>query len=91
MTESDHDFGPLPASVSEYTIDHRAATPDDVLDACNLPEARRPQVEYYLADTRYTMFKHVEGNDAEDLRWDTVEWADVADWTIPESDGERTN
>ena len=74
---------PLPPSVSEYVIEHREATPDEVLRECGLKESQRKQVRIYLADTRYTLYKDIEGNDAEDLRWDSVTWEDVADWTIP--------
>ena len=73
---------PLPASVSGYVIEHRDATADEVLQECGLKESQREQVKIYLANTRYTLYKDVEGNDAEDLRWDSVAWEDVADWTI---------
>jgi hypothetical protein len=35
-----------------------------------------------VAVTRYTLFKNVGGNDSDGLRWDTVEWSDVADWDV---------
>jgi hypothetical protein len=56
------------------------------MDALDLDESRREQVEHYLAITRYTMFKDREVNDADGLRWDRVEWSDVADWDVPDSD-----
>jgi hypothetical protein len=77
MTSTD----PLPARVNEYVADdNHDATPDEVLHECDLDESRRPQVEHFLADTRYSIFRDVEGNDADGLRAPTVEWADVADW-----------
>lgn len=73
---------PLPAAVSGYVGEKRAATPDEVLRECDLSDSMRGQVERYLADTRYTLYKDIEGNDADGLRWDRVGWEDVADWTI---------
>lgn len=70
------------ASVSEYVAEHRGATPDEALRECDLNEDHREQVNFYLANTRYTLYKDTEGNDTNDLRWDNVEWTDVADWTI---------
>ena len=70
----------FPTRLAEYTNDRHGATPQEVMEEFDLDESRREQVEHYLAVTRYTMFKHREGNDAEDLRWDRVEWDDVADW-----------
>lgn len=78
MTDAD----PLPSRVAGYVVENRDATPDELLRECDLDESRRPQVEHFLAVTRYTLFKDVEGNDADDLRHDTVEWADVADWEV---------
>lgn len=79
MTDGD----PLPASVAEYVVDgNHDATPDEVLDAADLNESRREQVEHYLAVTRYTMFKNEVGDDASDLRLNRIEWDDVADWDV---------
>jgi hypothetical protein len=78
MTDND----PLPARVSGYVIENRDATPDEVLHEAGLDESQRAQVEHYLAVTRYTLFKDDEANDADGLRWDTVEWSDVADWDV---------
>ena len=79
MTDAD----PLPARVHGYVADgNHDATPDEVLQECDLPKSCRLQIEHYLADTRYTMFKNREDNDASDLRWDRVEWADVANWDV---------
>ena len=75
-------MSPLPASVSEYVIEHREAYPDEVLRECDLSEGRREQVEHYLANTRYTLYKDIEGNEADDLQWNSVTWDDVANWTI---------
>jgi hypothetical protein len=66
--------------LAEYTNDRHDATPQEVMEALDLHEARRAEIERYLAVTRYTMFKDREGNNAEDLRWDRVKWDDVADW-----------
>ena len=74
---------PFPASVSEYVIEHREVYPDEVLRECDLIEGCREQIEHYLANTRYTLYKDLEGNDADGLRSDSVTWEDVADWTIP--------
>ena len=52
--------------------------------ALALEESRRPQLEHYLADTRYTLFKHREANNADGLRYDRVEWDDVAEWDVRE-------
>lgn len=70
--------------LAEYTNDRHDATPQEVMEALDLHEARRDEVEHYLAVTRYTMYKDREGNDAEGLRWDRVEWDDVADWNTEE-------
>ena len=70
----------FPTRLAEYTNDRHGATPQEVMEELDLDESRREQVEHYLAVTRYTMFKHRESNDAEDLRWDRVDWDDVADW-----------
>jgi hypothetical protein len=83
MSDENH---PLPAAVSEYTIDHPSATPNEVMEAVGLDEHRREQVEHYCAITRFTLFKNEEGIDANGLRWDTVEWADVAEWDVSGSE-----
>ena len=70
--------------LAEYTNDRHDATPQEVMEALDLHEARRAETEHYLAVTRYTMYKDREGNDAEGLRWDRVEWDDVADWNTDE-------
>ncbi len=49
---------PLPARVSEYVIENRDTTPDEVLCEADLDESRREQVEHYLTVTRYTLFKN---------------------------------
>ena len=73
----------LPTRVTEYVADgNHDATSKEVLAAAALNESRRAQVEHYLAVTRYTMFKGDEGVDADGLGWDTVEWADVAEWDV---------
>lgn len=54
------------------------------METLDLEEARRPQIEHYLADTRYTLYKAREANDAEGLRYDRVEWEDVAGWDVSE-------
>lgn len=79
----------FPTRLAEYTNDRHGVTPQEVMDALDLDEARREQVEHYLAITRYTMFKDREVNDADGLRWDRVEWSDVADWDVPDSDQYR--
>ena len=76
----------FPTRLAKYTNDRHGATPQEVMDALDLDESRREQVEYYLTITRYTMFKDREGNDADGLRWDRVEWSDVADWDVPDSE-----
>jgi hypothetical protein len=73
---------PLPAAVSEFMNDRHGATPTEVMDAVDLDEQYREQVEHYCAITRFTLFKNVESNDADGLRWGTIEWADVAGWDV---------
>jgi hypothetical protein len=78
---------PLPASVSEYTIDYPAATPERLMDTLNLDDQYHGQVDYFCAEMRYTFY--AEANDCEkavDLRVQTVEWSDVADWEVPAED-----
>ncbi|WP_160132747.1 hypothetical protein [Halococcus salsus] len=72
----------LPASVAEYVSEHREVTPDEVLRECEIDESWRPQVEHYLAITRYSLYKDNPENDADGLRWDRVEWDDVRHWKI---------
>jgi hypothetical protein len=72
-------------AVSEFMNDRHGATPAEVMDAVDLDEQYREQVERYCAITRFTLFKNEEANDAEGLRWDTVEWADVAEWDVSDS------
>jgi hypothetical protein len=58
-----------------------------VMDALGLDERCRRQLEYFCAVTRYSL--STERNDcekAEDLRVQTVEWTDVADWDVPAED-----
>ncbi|MFC6965063.1 hypothetical protein ACFQL7_28015 [Halocatena marina] len=84
-TETSSD--PLPASVSEYTIDYPGATPTRIMRELDLDSAYRAQVEYFCTVTRYTLY--AEMNDCEkgvDLRLQTVEWADVAEWEVPAED-----
>lgn len=73
------DKRPLSAAVSKYMIDRPGATPAEVIDVVDLNEQYREQVEHYLADTRYTLFKNCEDNDAHSLRYDTVEWSNATD------------
>jgi hypothetical protein len=78
---------PLPASVSEYTIEYPAAPPATIMAALDLDEQYREQLEYFCAEMRYTFY--AEANDCEkavDLRVQTVEWSDVADWDVPTED-----
>jgi hypothetical protein len=78
---------PLPASVNKYTIKYPGATPSTIMSTLALAEEYRAQVEYYCAVTRYTLY--AEANDCEkagDLRVQTVEWSDVADWEVPAED-----
>ena len=77
------DADPLPARVAEYVSDdNHGATPDEVLRECDLDKSRREQVEHYLAVTRFGIFGLNGENDTEGLRFNTVEWADVADWDV---------
>lgn len=74
---------PLPASVSEYTTEYPSATPDTIMTALDLAAEYRAQLEHYCAVTRYSIY--AESTDCEkdeDLRLQTVEWADVADWEV---------
>jgi hypothetical protein len=80
------DNRPLPAAVSEYMNDRHAATPTEVMEAVELDEQSREQVEYYCAVTRYFMFGGDEGCEIPSrVRPQTVEWADVVEWDVPES------
>lgn len=80
---TDDEQGPLPSRVAEYVTDgNHSATPDEVLQECDLDESRREQVEHYLAVTRLALFADVEGNDDERLRLNRVEWSDVAEWDV---------
>jgi hypothetical protein len=57
------------------------------MDTLDLDERYRAPLEYYCAVTRYTFY--AEANDckkAVDLRVQTVEWRDVADWAVPAED-----
>jgi hypothetical protein len=77
----------LPASVNEYVIEYPAATPATIMDALDLAEEARDQLEYFCAVTRYSFY--AEMNDCEkavDLRVQTVEWSDVAEWEVPVED-----
>ena len=77
------DADPLPSRVAKYVIDgNHDATPEEVIATADFDESRRTQVEHYLAITRYTLFKDETGVDADGLRWDTVEWSDVAEWNV---------
>jgi hypothetical protein len=70
---------PLPPGVGEYVADgNYDATPDEVLRECELDGSRCGQVEHYLAVTRYGIYNDREPNDADDLAFNDVEWADVA-------------
>lgn len=75
---------PLPAMVNEYMSEYPAATPATIMDTLGLPATSRESVEYFCAITRYML--SAEANDCEkgvDLRVQTVEWSDVAEWEIP--------
>jgi hypothetical protein len=79
--------GVLPAAVNEYVIEYSGATPATIMRALDLDEEARGQLEYFCAVTRYTQY--AERNDCEkavDLRVQTVEWSDVADWDVPATD-----
>lgn len=78
--------GPLPHRAGKYITEHHGATPDEMLRECDLPESRREQVEHLCAVTRYGIFKGREANDAEDLAFNDVEWSDVADWDVSDTD-----
>lgn len=78
---------PLPASVSEYTIEYPGATPAQIMAALDLDAQYCAQLEYYCAVTRYTLFRDEDGCDLpEDVQLKTVTWADVVDWEIPAED-----
>lgn len=76
------DKRPLPSAVSEYMNDRHGATPTEVMEVVEVDERFREQIERYCAITRFTLFKTENPNDADGLRWDTVEWADVAEWDV---------
>lgn len=78
--------GPLPSRAAGYMAEHHEATPDEVLQECDLEESWRPQVEHYLAITRYSLYKDNSENDADDLRWNRVGWEDIAEWVVPTSE-----
>lgn len=75
---------PLPARVRAYVRENPDATPEEVLDAADLAddETCHEQVEHYLAVTRFGIFGVTGENDTEGLRFNTVEWSDVADWDV---------
>ncbi|WP_248910554.1 hypothetical protein [Halocatena marina] len=80
-------FDPLSASVSEYAIEYPGATPTRIMRELDLDSTYRAQVEHFCVVTRYSLF--AEANDCEkgeDLRLQTLEWSDVADWEIPAED-----
>ncbi len=57
-----------------------------------LDSTYRAQVEHFCAVTRYTLY--AEENDCEkdeDLRLQTVAWADVADWEVSAEDLPRND
>lgn len=60
---------PLSAAVSEYMNDRHGATPAEVMNAVEVDERFREQVEHYCAITRLTLFKNEEEIDADGLRW----------------------
>lgn len=73
--------------MNEYVSEFPAATPVTIMVVLDLPSASREQVKYFCAVTRYTLY--ATNNDCEksvDLRVQTVEWSDVADWEIPAVD-----
>lgn len=77
MTDS-----PLPPRANQYIVEHHDATPDELLRETGLLEPRREQVEHLCAVSRYAYFCDREENDDEGLRFNRVEWADVADWDV---------
>ena len=78
---------PLPSRAGKYVPDaNHGVTPDEVLAECELDESRREQVEHYLGVTRYGTYNDRETNDAEDLAFHSVEWNDVAEWDVSNSD-----
>lgn len=78
-------MAPLPSAVAEYVGNNHDTTPDDVINTLGIDESWRPQIEHYLADIRYTLYKDRESNNADGLRYDRVEWDDVADWDVSEN------
>ena len=75
---------PLPTVVSEFMTDRHAATPAEVMDAVDIDEQYRTQVEHYCAVTRFTMFAGDDGCEVPGgVRVTNVEWANVADWDVP--------
>lgn len=78
---------PLPASVSEYTIEYPGATPAQIMAALDLAEQYRAQRASYCAVIRYTLFCDEDECDLpEDGHLKTVTWDDVADWDVPAKD-----
>ena len=61
---------------------HPDAAPSEVLDALGLDEDRRGQLEHYCAVARYSYYRDRDENDAEGLRYNRIEWEDVADWSV---------
>lgn len=78
---------PFTAAVSEYTVDHPTATPIEIMESVGVDEQHREQVKYYCAVTWDFRYGGNEGCEIpSDVRPDTVEWNDVADWDVPESE-----
>jgi hypothetical protein len=78
---------PLPGVIDKYVIEYPAITPATMMEKFDLDERFRPQAEHFCAVTRYSFY--AEANNCEkavDLRVQTVEWSDVADWEVPETD-----
>lgn len=74
----------LPATVNEYMVEKSGASPAMVMDALTLAEKYRGQLESFCTVTRYSLYAEMNNCvKGEDLRVQTVEWADVAGWAVP--------
>ena len=81
---------PLPAAVSEYMNGYPSATPSKVMEAVGLDEHRREQIEHYCAVTWHFRYAGNEGCEVpKGVNGANVEWADVAEWDVPDSDHEH--
>lgn len=60
--------------------DHPSAPPSTVMDAVDLDEAFREQVEHYCTVTRYFLYGGDERYEvAKGMKSTTVEWSDVVE------------